>query len=104
MPLIEVLANTTSATAPGWAYVPDTGYDPSKAPLQPAARKRNARALGPAAEGTTAKQNAALLRRLADLDRDNFKDVQIAVPSKQKEGSAKGEQPAVRREEKRYPS
>ncbi|KAG7006236.1 hypothetical protein G7Y79_00015g038260 [Physcia stellaris] len=43
MPTIEVLPTSTSISAPGWAYVPDTGYDPSKAPLAPTARKRAAR-------------------------------------------------------------
>ena len=90
MPLIEVLPNSTSISAPGWAYVPDTGYDPSKAPIQPGARKRNARVLGPGGADTTARQNTAVLKRLADLDKDNFKDVQIAIPSKQKDSAGRG--------------
>jgi zinc finger HIT domain-containing protein 1 len=87
MPHVEVLPNSTSISAPGWAYVPDTGFDPSKAAIQPSgARKRNARTSGLASGDTTQKQNAALVKRLADLDRDNFKDAQITIPSKKDAG------------------
>ena len=40
MPQIEVLPNAKQNLAPGWAYVPDTGYDPSRAPLNPSAPRR----------------------------------------------------------------
>ena len=90
MPLIEVLPNSTSISAPGWAYVPDTGYDPSKAPIQPGARKRNARIGGPGGRDSTARQNAIIHKRLVDLDKDNFKDVHIAVPSKSKDAHGRG--------------
>ena len=40
MPHIEVLPNAKQSLAPGWAYVPDTGYDPSRAPLNPSAPRR----------------------------------------------------------------
>ena len=90
MPLIEVLPNSSSVSAPGWAYVPDTGYDPSKAPIQPSARKRNARTAGPGGGDATVKQNNSLLKRLADLDRDNHKDVQISLPARVKEGGGRG--------------
>ena len=90
MPLIEVLPNSSSVSAPGWAYVPDTGYDPSKAPIQPSARKRNARTTGPGGGDTTVKQNNALLKRLADLDKDNHKDVQISLPARVTEGGGRG--------------
>ena len=90
MPLIEVLPNSTSISTPGWAYVPDTGYDPSKAPIQPGARKRNARIAGPGGADSTARQNAVILKRLADLDKDNFKDVHIAAPSKSKDAPGRG--------------
>lgn len=90
MPLIEVLPNSSSVSAPGWAYVPDTGYDPSKAPIQPSARKRNARTTGPGGGDTTIKQNTALLKHLAYLDKDNHKDVQISLPARVKEGGGRG--------------
>ncbi|MCJ1397663.1 hypothetical protein MMC11_000859 [Xylographa trunciseda] len=89
MPTIEVLPNSTSISAPGWTYVPDTGYDPSKAPIQAGPRKRNARIAGTSGGDTTARQNTAILKRLADLDKDNSKDVQISIPHKQKDASGR---------------
>ncbi|MCJ1317274.1 hypothetical protein MMC15_002597 [Xylographa vitiligo] len=100
MPTIEVLPNSTSISAPGWTYVPDTGYDPSKAPIQAGPRKRNARIAGTSGGDTTARQNNAILKRLADLDKDNSKDVHISVPSKQKEAggrASKGKTAATRK-------
>ena len=91
MPLIEVLPNSTSISAPGWAYVPDTGYDPSKAPIQPSgARKRNARTSGIVGGDTSTRQTNALMKRLADLDKDNHKDVQILLPNRQKDTAGRG--------------
>ncbi|MCJ1386994.1 hypothetical protein MMC17_010123 [Xylographa soralifera] len=89
MPTIEVLPNSTSISAPGWTYVPDTGYDPSKAPIQAGPRKRNARIAGTSGGDTTARQNNAILKRLADLDKDNSKDVHISIPHKQKEAGGR---------------
>jgi len=99
MPLIEEVANSSSTSAPGWAYVPDTGYDPSKAPIQPAARKRTARVFGLAGRDASARKNTALLKRLADLDKDNLRDVQVPIPTRQKEvgGRVKGKTPATRK-------
>ena len=78
MPTIEVLPASTSITAPGWAYVPDTGYDPSKAAIQPTARKRAARAsnLGGNITNDTRQANA-IAKHIAELDRESNKDVQI---------------------------
>lgn len=93
MPLIEVLPNSTNtAAAPGWAYVPDTGYDPSKAPIQPTgARQRGARNTAVAdGQEKSVKQQNAIVKRLAELDKDNYRDVQIAVPSRQGGGSGRG--------------
>lgn len=100
MPGIEVLPNSTSITAPGWAYVPDNGYDPSKAAIQPSgARKRAARTAGIAGGDTTTRQNNATLKHLAELDKDNYRDVQIPVPArfKEKAGSKTKTTPNVRR-------
>lgn len=86
MPRIEVIPNSNSISAPGWAYVPDTGYDPSKAAIQPTgARKRAARASGLGVGDSTTRQQNAVLKHLADLDKDSHRDVQIPVPSKQKD-------------------
>ncbi|KAI4115366.1 MAG: hypothetical protein LQ345_004025 [Seirophora villosa] len=86
MPGIEVLPNSTSISAPGWAYVPDNGYDPSKAAIQPSgARKRAARTSAITGGDTTTRQHNATLRHLAELDKDNYRDVQISVPARLKE-------------------
>ena len=91
MPHVEVLPNSASISAPGWAYVPDTGYDPSKVALQPSgARKRAARASGIGSSDNTARQNNAIAKHLAELDKENHKDVQIAVPVRQRDGAGRG--------------
>ncbi|KAI4185322.1 MAG: hypothetical protein LQ348_004382 [Seirophora lacunosa] len=100
MPGIEVLPNSTSISAPGWAYVPDNGYDPSKAAIQPSgARKRAARTSAITGGDTTTRQHNATLRHLAELDKDNYRDVQISVPArlKEKTGSKSKITPNVRR-------
>ncbi|KAF1808368.1 hypothetical protein P152DRAFT_224282 [Eremomyces bilateralis CBS 781.70] len=82
MPSIEVLPASGSASAPGWAYVPDTGYDPSKVPINPSgARKRAARNVPTASTGVlNSRQQLAIQRRIAELDRDNPTNVHIPVP------------------------
>ncbi len=91
MPHIEVIPNSTSISAPGWAYVPDDGYDPSKLPIQPTgARKRAARASGLTAGDTSTRQQNAVLKHLAELDKDGHRDVQIPIPAKHKDGANKG--------------
>lgn len=92
MPLIEVLPNTTNTSAPGWAYVPDTGYDPSKAAIQPSgARQRATRgiALGVDGQEMSVKQNNAIIKRLAELDKDNHRDVHIPIPARQRDGAGR---------------
>ncbi|KAI9846887.1 MAG: hypothetical protein M1837_003499 [Sclerophora amabilis] len=97
MPLIEVLPNSTAASAPGWAYVPDTGYDPSKTAIQPSGtRHRAARnAGGASAHDRSARQNTAIQKHLAELDRDNHRDVQISVSARQREGAGRGSRAKV---------
>ena len=136
MPQIEVLPSTKATPTPGWAYVPDTGYDPSKAPLNPSAPRRTragsgpgsapgsgsglggafgnaagaggdekrSRAGGPAAAassaslsapltGRSARQQNAVLKRLADLDRESGANKEIGVPKRERErdmGRCKG--------------
>ncbi|KAL8920237.1 MAG: hypothetical protein Q9172_004590 [Xanthocarpia lactea] len=100
MPGIEVLPNSTSITAPGWAYVPDIGFDPSKTPIQPSgARKRAARTAGLTGGDTTARQQNATLKHLLELDKDNHRDVHIPVPArfKDKTGAKVKTTPNVRR-------
>jgi zinc finger HIT domain-containing protein 1 len=91
MPRIEVIPKSNSISAPGWAYVPDNGYDPSKAAIQPSgARKRAARASGVAVGDTTTRQQNAVLKHLAELEKDSHRDVQISVPSKKKDTPSRG--------------
>ncbi|KAI9708513.1 MAG: hypothetical protein M1820_003975 [Bogoriella megaspora] len=104
MPHIEVIPTTSTSAAPGWAYVPDTGYDPSKAAINPTARKRVARApAGNTSQNTTneltARQQTAINRHLAELDRDNSKDVHISVPTRkdEKRGNRGKMTPGVKR-------
>lgn len=85
MPHIEVLPNSTLIRVPGWTLVPDTGRGLAQVAAQPSAgRKRAARSTNTAGGDTTASQQNAVLKHLADLDKDNQRDVQIAVPVKQK--------------------
>ncbi|KAL8388485.1 hypothetical protein RB595_009211 [Gaeumannomyces hyphopodioides] len=83
--VVEV-ASARTTTAPGWAYVPDTGINPAVAALQPAGRKRAARSGGPRSKlslsDLSARQEAAVRKELELLDRDNFKDVAIPVPAR----------------------
>jgi zinc finger HIT domain-containing protein 1 len=90
MPHIEVLPNTSSHAAPGWAYVVDTGYSSTNAaPQPPGVRKRSVRDLGAGRADGSSRQNIAISRHLAELDRENHKEVHIPVPAKQKDGAAR---------------
>ncbi|KAI9795801.1 MAG: hypothetical protein M1833_006822 [Piccolia ochrophora] len=108
MPHIEVLPPTKAqASTPGWAYVPDTGYDPSKASLAPSStsRKRTTRVQksggGIGGSELTARQQNAILKHLVELDRDNHRDTHIPVPVKARDGAGRVSRgkltPAVRR-------
>jgi zinc finger HIT domain-containing protein 1 len=88
---VQEIPNSKSITAPGWAYVPDTGISPSVAALQPVSKKRAARSLPNAsAHETTARQDAKILRDLTALDKENHKDVQIPVPIKHRDNAGRG--------------
>ena len=93
MTLVEVLPQAKASTAPGYAYVPDTGYDPSKAPIVPSgARARAARNVPLAGLGEqTARQQSKIARHLADLDKENNKDVEIIVPDRDLYVAKRGE-------------
>ena len=83
MPHVEVLPNSSASVAPGWTYVVDTGYDPSKVALNPKNKKRAAAQPTRAGENElSARQQTAIARRIADLTRDNDPRVQIAIPGK----------------------
>lgn len=85
MPHVEVLPNSTATVAPGWTYVVDTGYDPSKVAINPKNKKRAAAATpgGQRAENElSARQQTAIARRIAELERDNDPKQLITVPGK----------------------
>ena len=80
---------------PGWAYVPDTGYDPSKAAIVPASGTRRGvtRAGGGGGAGggsgvvgplgrESAQRRSKINQHLAALDRENHRDVQIPLPER----------------------
>ena len=78
---VEVLPNSTAIKAPGWALVPDTGRGPSQPALQATSKRgRAARASNLGGGDTTVRQENAVLKHLADLDKDNHRDIQIPVP------------------------
>ncbi|KAK5017968.1 hypothetical protein LTR39_001251 [Cryomyces antarcticus] len=90
MVTIEELPNGKAVSIPGWAYVPDNCYDPSKAPLDAGGdrrkRARNAQVGGGAGGDLSARQQNAIAKHIAELDKDSHRDVQIPVPSKGREG------------------
>jgi zinc finger HIT domain-containing protein 1 len=85
--VIEV-ASAKTTNAPGWAYVPDTGINPSVAALQPTNRKRAARNQpNLSLSDVSARQEAKIRKELDALDRDGNRDPNIQVP--QKSGGAR---------------
>lgn len=88
-----MLPNTGSAPTPGWVYVADTGYDPSKTAINPASGKRSTRYAGAAGtvggEVLTTRQERAKQLRLRELDSD-VSSKEIPIPTKKKAGTFNG--------------
>ncbi|KAH8724562.1 hypothetical protein GQ44DRAFT_617624 [Phaeosphaeriaceae sp. PMI808] len=84
MPHVEVLPNSTASVAPGWTYVVDNGYDPSKVAINPKNKKRAAAQTGGqrGENELSARQQTAIARRIAELERDNDPKQSIAIPGK----------------------
>jgi zinc finger HIT domain-containing protein 1 len=88
MPQIEVL-QTAHTAAPGWAYVLDTGHDPSRAAINPSGARKG-RAQRTITQHVTdapelsRRENIAIAKRLAELDREGGKEIEI--PAKYKGG------------------
>ncbi|KAJ5168737.1 uncharacterized protein N7482_004331 [Penicillium canariense] len=79
---VELLANSSSHATPGYTYVADRGFDPAKAAMAPAlGRKRGIHHAGKGGDISSRRANA-IVRHLAELDRENQRDVQIPVPAK----------------------
>lgn len=92
--LIEVVsANAAQAATPGWAYVPEFRRD--IAPSSTGGRKRTTRDTGAGRGDVSSRQQAAIIRHLAELDRENFKDVHIPVPTKQKDPALKSKESSL---------
>ncbi|OJJ64524.1 hypothetical protein ASPSYDRAFT_39256 [Aspergillus sydowii CBS 593.65] len=79
---VEVIPNTSSShVTPGWTYVADKGFDSAKAAIAPTTgRKRGIR--DPARTDVSSRQANAIARHLAELDRENHRDVAIAIPTR----------------------
>lgn len=87
--VLEV-ADSRATAAPGWAYVPDTSNKSASTTLQPG-RKRAARnQAAPSLHETTARQETKILRELAQLDRENHRDVSIPVPIRHRDNAGRG--------------
>jgi zinc finger HIT domain-containing protein 1 len=84
MPHVEVLPNSAASVAPGWTYVVDTGYDPSKVAINPKNKKRAAAQTGGqrGENELSARQQTAIARRIAELERDNDPKQGIVIPGK----------------------
>ncbi|KAI0966836.1 hypothetical protein F4678DRAFT_448320 [Xylaria arbuscula] len=88
------LASTKTTSAPGWAYVPDRQphhIPPSTTAASTTNRKRSrAAASGAGAQlslaDANARQDAKARREIEILDRDNARDVHIAIPAKSRAG------------------
>lgn len=79
----------SKVNAPGWSYVPDTGVTASVTALQPS-RKRARNQNVASSHETTARQDAKVLRDLAALDRENYRDVAIPVPTRHRDNAGRG--------------
>lgn len=86
---VELLQDKSTAT-PGWSYAPARGFDPTQAMAPTLGRKRNIRDAGKGGD-ISSRQANAIARHIAELDRENQRDVAIPVPVKQaKEAGARG--------------
>ncbi|EEP76155.1 predicted protein [Uncinocarpus reesii 1704] len=87
---IEILSTGGShSNAPGWAYVPDVRPSVTQ-PGRTGGRKRAVRDSGISHGDGSLRQQNAILKRLAEFDRDNHRDVHIPIPTKQKDTTSKG--------------
>ncbi|KAJ5843790.1 uncharacterized protein N7525_001531 [Penicillium rubens] len=86
---VELISDTSTAT-PGWSYAPTRGFDPTQAMAPTLGRKRGIRDTGKGGD-ISSRQANAIARHLAELDRENQRDVSIPVPVRQaREAGARG--------------
>ncbi|CAL3964094.1 hypothetical protein PZA11_001531 [Diplocarpon coronariae] len=79
----------SKSSAPGWVLVPETGFNASVACLQPSSRKRARNQNVATSHETTARQDAKVVRELAALDRENYRDVSIPVPTRHRDNAGR---------------
>ncbi|KAI2635509.1 hypothetical protein GGS21DRAFT_490166 [Xylaria nigripes] len=89
--VIEI-ASAKTTNAPGWAYVPDhPPHQQSQAPLSTNRKRARAAATSGGAPlsvaDVSARHEAKARREIEVLDRDNARDVQIAIPAKRGGGT-----------------
>ncbi|KXG48255.1 Zinc finger, HIT-type [Penicillium griseofulvum] len=86
---VELISDTSTAT-PGWSYAPTRGFDPTQAMAPTLGRKRGIRDAGKGGD-ISSRQANAIARHIAELDRENQRDVSIPAPVKQaREAGARG--------------
>ncbi|KAJ5773271.1 hypothetical protein N7457_008167 [Penicillium paradoxum] len=86
---VELVSDTSTAT-PGWSYAPSRGFDPTQAMAPTLGRKRGIRDAGKGGD-ISSRQANAIARHIAELDRENQRDVSIPAPVKQaREAGARG--------------
>ncbi|KAJ5796189.1 uncharacterized protein N7518_004729 [Penicillium psychrosexuale] len=86
---VELVSDTSTAT-PGWSYAPTRGFDPTQAMAPTLGRKRGIRDAGKGGD-VSSRQANAIARHIAELDRENQRDVAIPAPVKQaREAGARG--------------
>ncbi|KAF3358253.1 hypothetical protein VdG1_03030 [Verticillium dahliae VDG1] len=97
--VIEV-AGAKTKSAPGWAYVPDTGVNPAAAALQPSNRKRaRNQAANPSGADLSVRQEAKIRKEVEALDRESNRDASIPIPPKAGGAKCHLEQEHTQREE-----
>ncbi|CAI7658091.1 unnamed protein product [Penicillium glandicola] len=86
---VELVSDTSTAT-PGWSYAPTRGFDRTQAMAPTLGRKRGIRDAGKGGD-ISSRQANAIARHIAELDRENQRDVSIPAPVKQaREAGARG--------------
>lgn len=87
---VELLEGSGAAPTPGYTYVADRGINPAQARAPTLSRKRGIRDAGKGGDISSRRANA-IARHIAELDRENQRDVAISIPVKQaKEAGARG--------------
>jgi zinc finger HIT domain-containing protein 1 len=76
------VASAKTTSAPGWAYVPDTSYQPASSSLQPTNRKRARNAAGPSIGDLSARQENRIRKEVEALQKDGARDNTIPVPAR----------------------